>query len=258
MLYQVLAIGDVTGEGGMSHLCRHLRSLRKLKDVDFVVCNGENASGVGITPRQADDLFAAGVDVITLGNHSWGKSQIIDYAEENRYILRPANYAVRAPGVGYRVYDMGRVTIGVMSLIGRCGLEFHADNPFLTADKLLRGGEKPTFTVVDFHAEATSEKLALGYYLDGRVSALWGTHTHVPTADEQIMPKGTGYITDLGMTGAIESVLGLKPECSIDRFLGGVTGRYREAEGACKMQGALFTLDDQTGLCVAVERIDVR
>ena len=258
MRYHLLAIGDVTGEGGLKHLCRHLRSFRQLKNVDFVVCNGENAAGVGILPRQAEDLFAAGVDVITLGNHSWGRSQIIDYAEENRYLLRPANYAVRAPGVGYRVYDMGRVSIGVMNLIGRCGLEFHADNPFLTADKLLKGGEKPTFTVVDFHAEATSEKLALGYYLDGRVSALWGTHTHVPTADERVMPKGTGYITDLGMTGAIESVLGLVPECSIDRFLGGVTGKYREAEGECKMQGALFTLDSDTGLCVDVERVDVR
>ena len=258
MLYQLLAIGDVTGEGGMAHLCRHLRNFRRLKAVDFVVCNGENASGVGITPRQADDLFAAGVDVITLGNHSWGKSQIIDYAEENQYLLRPANYAVRAPGCGYRVYDMGRLSVGVMNLIGRCDLEFHADNPFLTADKLLKTGDKPTFTVVDFHAEATSEKLAMGYYLDGRVSAVWGTHTHVPTADERVLPKGTGYITDLGMTGPIESVLGLKAETSIDRFLGGVTGRYREAEGPCKLQGALFTLDSATGLCVAVERIDVR
>ena len=258
MLYQVLAIGDVTGEGGMKHLCRHLRGLRKLKNVDFVVCNGENASGSGITPQQAEDFFAAGVDVITLGNHTWGKNQIADYLEENRYILRPANFTVRAPGVGYRVYEMGRATIGVMNLIGRCDLDFNADNPFLTADKLLKSGEKPTFTVVDFHAEATREKLALGYYLDGRVSALWGTHTHVPTADEHVSAKGTGYITDLGMTGPIDSVLGLAPECSVDRFLGGVNRRYREAGGESKLQGALFTLDDQTGHCVAVERIEIR
>ena len=126
-----------------------------------------------------------------------------------------------------------------MNLIGRCDLDFHAENPFTTADRLLSGGEKPTFTLVDFHAEATSEKLALGYYLDGRVSAVWGTHTHVPTADERVMPKGTGYITDLGMTGPIESVIGIRPEQSVETFLGGLPGRYRAADGPCKAQGAI-------------------
>ena len=144
-----------------------------------------------------------------------------------------------------------------MNLIGRCGLDFNADNPFTAASRLLKG-EKPLFTLVDFHAEATSEKLAMGYYLDGQVSAVWGTHTHVPTADERILPRGTGYLTDLGMTGPIESVLGIQPEQSVEMFLGGLPGRFRVAEGPCKMQGAVFSLDSETGLCVHVERIDIR
>ena len=257
MLYHVLAVGDVVGESGLEHLRRHLRSVKQWKDIAFTVVNGENVSGVGLTPAQAEDLFAAGADVITLGNHTFNRPQIAELLEESPYILRPANYTRRAPGRGYGVYDCGRVQIGVMNLIGRCDLDFHADNPFAVADSLLRG-ERPTFTLVDFHAEATSEKLAMGYYLDGRVSALWGTHTHVPTADEQVLDKGTGYITDLGMTGPVRSVLGIRPEQSIELFLGGLPGRYQVAPGPCKLQGAVFTLDSDTGLCTAVERIDLR
>ena len=258
MLYHVLAVGDVVGEEGLRHLSRHLRQVKKLKNIAFTVVNGENIAGNGLTADQAEDLFAVGADVITLGNHTWGKVQIADYLEDNPYILRPANYTARAPGRGYGVYDCGRARIAVMNLIGRCDLDFNADNPFLTADKLLRQEEKPTFTLVDFHAEATSEKLAMAYYLDGRVSALWGTHTHVPTADGRVFPKGTGYITDLGMTGPVESVLGIRPEQSVETFLGGLPGRYRVAGGPCKMEGAIFTLESDTGLCVAVERIDIR
>ena len=148
--------------------------------------------------------------------------------------------------------------VAVLCLIGRCDLAWGSDTPFTTADRLLKAGEKPTFTLVDFHAQATSEKLAMAYYLDGRVSALWGTHTHVPTADERVFPKGTGYITDRGMTGAVESVLGIRPEQSVESFLGGLPGRYRPAEGPCKAQGALFTLEASTGLCTAVERVEIR
>ena len=257
MIYHILAIGDVVGEQGLEHLERHLRTLKKLKDIHFTVVNGENASGVGITPEQAERLYRAGADVITLGNHTFGKTQIAGQLEEDPCLLRPANFTGRAPGRGWGVYECGRIQIGVMSLIGRCGLDFNADNPFTTAAKLLRE-DRPALTLVDFHAEATSEKLALGYYLDGRVSALWGTHTHVPTADERVYPKGTGYITDLGMTGPVESVLGIEPQQSVEGFLGGLPGRYRNPEGPCKMQGALFTLDSATGLCASVERIDIR
>ena len=184
--------------------------------------------------------------------------QIRDYLDDCPYILRPANLGSRVPGRGYAVYDCGAARIAVMNLIGRCDLSFHASNPFTTAEELLKAGEKPTFTLVDFHAEATSEKLALAYYLDGRVSALWGTHTHVPTADEEVFPKGTGHLTDLGMTGAVRSVLGIEPQQSVETFLGGLAGRYRAPEGPCKLQGAVFSLDSDTGLCVGVERVDVR
>ena len=257
MHFKVLAVGDITGESGVAFLRRHLGRLKQEKGIDFAVVNAENAAGNGRMPAQAEDICAAGADVITLGNHTFGKMQIAHFLEENPYILRPANYTGRAPGKGWGVYDCGRVQVGVLNLIGRCGLDFNAENPFTTADRVLKNADKPTFVLVDLHAQATSEKLAMSYYLDGRVSALWGTHTHVPTADEHVCPKGTGYITDLGMTGPRESVLGIRPEQSVEFFLGGLPGRYRTAEGACKLQGAIFTLDSGTGLCVGVERIEV-
>ena len=244
MIYHILAIGDVVGEQGLAHLSKSLRAVKKLKDVHFTVVNGENAAGTGILPRQVDQLYAAGADVVTLGNHTFRRQQIAARLEEDPYLLRPANFTGRAPGRGWGVYDCGHIQIGVMNLIGRCGLDFHADNPFIAADRLLRG-DAPRFTVVDFHAEATSEKLAMGYYLDGRVSALWGTHTHVPTAD-------------VGMTGPIRSVLGIPPEQSVELFLGGVPGPYQVADGPCKMEGVLFSLDGESGRCVDVERIDIR
>ena len=227
MLFKVLAVGDITGESGVDFLRRQLGRLKREKGIDFAVANAENAAGNGLLPAQAEDIFAAGADVITLGNHTFGKMQVAHFLEENPYILRPANYTGRAPGKGWGVYDCGRVQVGVLNLIGRCGLDFNAENPFTTADRVLKNADKPTFVLVDFHAQATSEKLAMSYYLDGRVSALWGTHTHVPTADEHVCPKGTGYITDLGMTGPRESVLGIRPEQSVEFFLGGLPGRYR-------------------------------
>ena len=257
LIYHILAIGDVVGEEGLAHLARRLRSLKKLKDVHFTVVNGENASLTGILPRQVEELYQAGADVVTLGNHAFGKLQLTGRMEEDPYLLRPANYTGRMPGRGWGVYPCGHIEVGVLNLIGRCGMDFNADNPFTAAARLL-DGDRPLFTLVDFHAEATSEKLAMGYYLDGKVSALWGTHTHVPTADGQILPCGTGYISDLGMTGPIHSVLGIKPEQSIEKFLGGLPGWYQAAEGPCKMQGAIFSLDSGTGLCVDVEQIDIR
>lgn len=259
MEYKVLALGDVASETGLQLLEKKLRAFKKEHDVRFTVVNGENISGSGLTKAQAEALFAAGADVITLGNHTFGKPQIAAYLDEERYILRPANFTGRAPGHGYQMVDCGAFSVAVLVLIGRCDLDFNAENPFTTADKLLKAQtDKPTFTLVEFHAGATSEKLAMAYYLDGRVSALWGTHTHVPTADQRVFPKGTGYLTDLGMTGAVESVLGIQPQQSVEMFLGGLPGRFRPASGPCKAQGALFTLDSATGLCTAVERVDIR
>ena len=257
MLMNILAVGDIVGEPGLKHLERHLRSVQKLKNIAFTVVNGENASGVGLTPDQAWRIYDAGADAVTLGNHTYGKMQIRDFLDDVPWLLRPANYAGRAPGHGCEIFDVNGLRIRVVNLIGRCDLDWKAEDPFTTMDRLLKR-EGADITLVDFHAEATSEKLALGYYLDGRVSALWGTHTHVPTADERVYPKGTGYITDLGMTGAIESVLGIEPWQSMESFLGGLPGRYKSAEGPCKMQGAVFTVDTETGLCTAVERVDIR
>lgn len=258
MLYRILAVGDVVGQSGVQFLKKHLRAAQKLYGVNFTVVNGENAQMVGLTREDAEAMFSAGADVITLGNHTFGRAQIAPYLDDCPYILRPANLGERVPGRGYGVFGCGRIEIGVMNLIGRVDMRAQSDNPFKTADRLLAGRERPRFTLVDFHAEATSEKLAMANYLDGRVSALWGTHTHVPTADEEVFPKGTGYLSDLGMTGPVRGVLGVEAQQSVEGFLGGLPGRYRDAGGACKMQGALFTLDDATGLCVGVERVDVR
>ena len=257
MLMNILAVGDVVGEPGLKHLERHLRPLQKLKNISFTVVNGENASGVGLTPEQAWRIYDAGADAVTLGNHTYGKMQIRDFLDDVPWLLRPANYAGRAPGHGCEIFDVNSLQVRVINLIGRCDLDWKAEDPFTTMDRLLKR-ESTDITLVDFHAEATSEKLALGYYLDGRISVLWGTHTHVPTADERVYPKGTGYITDLGMTGPIESVLGIEPWQSMESFLGGLPGRYKPAEGPCKLQGAVFTVDTETGLCTAVERVDIR
>jgi len=185
------------------------------------------------------------------------KLKNISFTVVNGENISGANLSGRMPGHGCEIFDLNGLRFRVVNLIGRCTLQWNAENPFTLADRLLKQGTAD-FTLVDFHAEATSEKLALGYYLDGRVSALWGTHTHVPTADERVYPKGTGYITDLGMTGPIESVLGVESAQSVESFLGGLPGRYRSPDGPCKLQGAIFTLDSATGLCTAVERVDIR
>ncbi len=256
MLCNVLAVGDVVGEGGIDMLRRSLRRIQKERDVHFTVVNGENASGVGILPRQADDIFAAGADVITLGNHTWNRLQITRYLDENRYILRPANYTTLPPGRGWGVFDgPGGLRVGVVNLIGRCEMDSNFDSPFAVIDRIL-AEMQADMVLVDFHAEATSEKGAMAWYLDGRVQALWGTHTHVPTADTQVMPKGLGFVTDLGMTGPARSVLGMSPKQALNRFLGGLPQRFEPAEGPCKLESALFTIDTETGNCSAVRRVD--
>jgi metallophosphoesterase (TIGR00282 family) len=179
----------------------------------------------------------------------------VPYIEENSRVLRPANYAPQIPGNGWGVYETRFGDVAVIDLIGRCGMDYGPDNPFLLVDKIL---SKITakFIFVEIHAEATSEKLAMGYMLDGRVSAVWGTHTHVPTADAQILPKGTGYVTDLGMTGPKNSILGIRPDLSIAKFRGDLTERYRWAEGPTKLEAVLFTIDSATGKCLRAERVD--
>ena len=253
---KVLAVGDVVCEPGMDRICRSLRYLKRKTQADFVIVNGENAAVVGITPQQAEDIFDAGADVITLGNHSFAKREIVPYLEDNSRILRPANLSPQSPGSGWGVYPTAAGDVAVIDLIGRCNMDYGPDNPFLQAEKILKE-ITAKIILVEFHAEATSEKLAMGYMLDGRVSAVWGTHTHVPTADAQVLPKGTGYVTDLGMTGPKHSVLGIKPNLSIAKFRGDLPERYRWAEGPTKLEAVLFTIDAVTGLCRKVERVDI-
>ena len=256
MDFKVLCVGDVVGNPGMDRIRRSLRYLKRKTGADFVIVNGENAAVVGITPEQAEDIFDAGADVITLGNHTFNKREIVTYMDENSRILRPANYAPQLPGNGVGVYETKAGDVAVIDLIGRCNMDFGPDNPFLMVEKLLKD-ISAKIILVELHAEATSEKLAMGYMLDGRVSAVWGTHTHVPTADCQILPKGTGYVTDLGMTGPKYSVLGIRPDLSIAKFRGDLTQRYQWANGDTKLEAVLFTIDADTGLCKIAERVDI-
>ena len=255
MEFKVLAVGDVVGAPGMEQIRRRLRQLKRKVGADFVVVNGENASVVGITPGQAEDILDAGADAITLGNHSFSKREITTYLDESARIIRPANYAPQVPGRGWTVLESRFGDVALIDLIGRCNMDYGPDNPFLMIEKILKQVEAK-FILVEIHAEATSEKLAMGYLLDGRVSAVWGTHTHVPTADARVLPKGTGYVTDLGMTGPRDSVLGIRPELSIAKFRGDLPERYRWAEGPAKLEGVLFTLDSETGKCLRAERVD--
>ena len=255
MELKVLAVGDVVGGPGMERVRRTLRQLRRKVNADLVIVNGENAAVVGITPNQAEDILDAGADLITLGNHTWAKREIVDYMDESPWIIRPANYAPQVPGRGWQILETKAGPVAVIDLIGRCNMDYGPDNPFLMAEKILRE-INTKIILVEIHAEATSEKLAMGYMLDGRVSAVWGTHTHVPTADARILPKGTGYVTDLGMTGPRDSVLGIRPDLSIAKFRGDLTERYRWADGPTKLEAVLFTIDAATGKCLAAERVD--
>ena len=256
MTISVLAIGDVTGQVGVDFLSEKLRGIKKWGNIDFTVVNGENASGLGLTPSQAEAIRDAGADVVTLGNHTWGVQKIIKFLDDSMYILRPSNFAPQVPGRGWGVYDTAFGGVCVISLIGRVHMLDNSESPFFEADKILKQ-IKTKIVLVDFHAEATSEKHAMAYYLDGRVSAVWGTHTHVQTSDCRIFKGGTGYITDLGMTGACDSIIGMKHEQPISRFLGNPPGRFEPADGPAKIEGAIFEIDSETGKCVGVEAMRV-
>lgn len=253
----VLCIGDVTGKQGCDYLRKRLPGVKKLKNIDLCIVNGENsAAGNGITPDSADSLMSCGADVITTGNHVFRRKEIYDYLDDNAsYIIRPANYYPGNPGKGMCKCDLGYAKIAVINLSGKAFMD--AGNPFVKADELLKEAEDCRIIICDFHAEATGEKKAMGLYLDGRISAFFGTHTHVQTADEQILPNGTGYITDLGMTGPIDSVLGVKSEIIIERLKTGMPQRFDTADGECMLNGCIFEIDEQTGKTINVERINI-
>lgn len=253
---KILTIGDVAYQPGLDILRKRLRAVKKQHGIDFTIVNGENAAGVGATPEQIETMFDAGADLVTLGNHVYGKRQIVPYLDDCPYVLRPANYAPQQPGRGWGIFDCAGWRLLVMNLIGRCDMKFGAENPFLMADRILRQNEgQYDAAVCEIHANATSEKLALGFYLDGRVGAVYGTHTHVQTADARINPKGTGYMTDIGMTGPYWSVLGVEPAQSIALFRGDLTEYFRAASGEAVLMGAVFDLDPDSGLCRSVTPI---
>lgn len=255
---KVLMIGDVVGKPGCEFLRERLPSLKKELSCDVVIVNGENSAvGNGMLPSSVDHLLDSGADIITSGNHAFKRREIYSYFDEHDQVIRPANFPGGAPGKGYYVYDGGSFSLLVVNMLGTSYLE-PLDNPFYAVDKILNE-VKATYTIIDFHAEATGEKRAFGYYLDGRVSAVCGTHTHVQTADEQILPKGTGYITDLGMTGPITSVLGVKCEAAISRFCTQLPTRFEvPSDVPCKLNGVLLTLSKETGLCEKIVRLQIQ
>lgn len=250
---RVLFIGDVAGPAGVEVLTKDLNFLNYRYKADLTIVNGENsAKGNGIDKNSADAIFAAGADVITSGNHAFQRRSILDSYEHNERLIRPANYGSGLPGKGICELDFGSYKVAVINLMGTAFM-MPVDNPFKCADELLDSTDAKVI-IVDFHAEATSEKRAMGYYLAGRVSAVFGTHTHVQTADEQII-DGTGYITDVGMTGAADSILGVQKDIIIDKFVNYHIQQNVFAEGSCEICGVLAEINERSGKCVSIERI---
>lgn len=255
---KILCVGDVVGQSGVNTLKSLLPRLKAKYKIDLCIVNGENsAERNGITPRSAEELFSAGADVITGGNHTLRHRDVFEHLESNPFLLRPDNYPDTVPGSGYCLVDMGRTRAAVINICGVVYMEA-LDNPFFCVDKLIKRAKDDDckIIIVDLHAEATSEKRALGFYVDGRVSALFGTHTHIQTADEQILPNGTGYITDVGMTGSAESVLGVKKEIIINRIKNKIPERFENLrDGKMSLNAVLFDVDEKTGKTVSVQRI---
>lgn len=252
----ILVLGDVVSQSGCEFVRKKLPGFKRLKNIDFCIVNAENsAKGNGVTPESADFLFSVGADFLTTGNHCFKRKEAYDYFEKRDDIIRPYNFSKNAPGKGVSVIDLGKAKIAVINLIGSMYLPA-CENPFYAADEALKKTEGCKMILVDFHAEATSEKQAMGYYLDGRVSAVFGTHTHVQTADERILKGGTGYISDVGMCGSRNSVLGVRKETVIEKFKNNMPARFDTDENdECMINCCIFTLDEKSGQCTDVERV---
>ncbi len=255
---KILAVGDLVGENGLRKLKEILPNLKQNENIDFVIVNGENvAGGMGITEKLFKQITYAGADVVTLGNHTWSKKDVFNFIDDDK-LIRPANYPKGVVGKGYNIYECKGKRIAVISLIGRTNMGILSENPFLEADKILEElKDKADIIIVDFHAEATAEKIAMKQYLDGKVNVIFGTHTHVQTADEEITDKGMGYITDLGMTGPINSVIGMDKKASIKRFVTTLPEKYKIADGDCKFNSCIFEIDDETGRTEKVLRVNM-
>ena len=256
-MLRVLMVGDIVGRPGRKAAREYIKKYRKKYKLDLVIANGENAAGGnGITEAVAGELYDAGIDIITMGNHTWDKREILDFIEHEPRLLRPANYPPGTPGRGSTIVRLGNnLHAGIINVAGRVFLP-PLDCPFRTAEKLME--EIKTVTpviIIDFHAEATSEKVAFGWFMDGRVSAVVGTHTHIQTSDERILPRGTGYITDVGMTGPKDSVLGVNKELVIQKFTTLLPVRFEVADGAAQFDALLLDIDEATGKTIKIERI---
>lgn len=254
MPVNILMIGDIVGKLGRRTVANLLPEIRRSHSLDLVIANGENtAGGHGLTPDTAEDLYQAGIDVITSGNHIWSHPEIYPLLDSAGPILRPLNYPDGSPGLGMHCHD----GIAVINLIGRTFMADQVDCPFRAADKALASLQDCRIIIVDMHAEATSEKIGMGYYLDGRVSAVLGTHTHIPTSDTRILPRGTAYVTDVGMVGALHSILGMEIQPVVQRFLTQLPTRFNPVDkGAAVFNATLMQIDPETGHAISIERLD--
>ena len=254
---KVLLIGDIVGSPGREAVRRIVPKLRRDRSVDFVIANAENvAGGSGITPETVDELFQNKVDVITSGDHVWKKKELYEMLSKEKRVLRPANYPLTCPGSGMVVISLeNEKKIAVINLLGRVFMK-PADCPFIAAEREIEKINRATkIILVDMHAEATSEKIAMGRFLDSRVSVVFGTHTHVQTADEKIFPGGTGYITDLGMTGPQDSVIGRRVDAIVEHFLTNMPKKFEVADKDVELQGAIVNIDDESGKALSIERV---
>lgn len=254
---KILAVGDIIGNSGVQKLKQELSKIKKEEEIDFVITNGENAAeGMGITEKNFNDILNCGTDAVTMGNHTWAKKDIFKFINHSK-IIRPANYPEGVAGHGYGIFECKNKKIAVINMLGRVDINILTENPFLLArDIVEKISSKVDIIILDFHAEATAEKIAMGYFLDGKVTAIFGTHTHVQTADEKILPKGTAYITDLGMTGPKNSVIGMNIDASIKRFETALPERYKIAEGECILNAVIFDINDKTNKVENVKRIN--
>ena len=253
---RILAVGDIVGRTGLQKLKDVLPKVIKENNIDFVIVNGENAADcMGITEKMYKEILALNVNVVTMGNHTWGKKEIFNFIEDE-HIIRPANYPDNNPGKGYRIFNCNGKKVAVINLIGRTTMAVLSENPFLKAKEIVEKIKNTVdIIVIDFHAEATAEKIAMAHYLDGEVSILYGTHTHVQTADEEILEKGTAYITDIGMTGPKKSVIGMDIEASIKRFETSLPEKYKIADGKARFNSCMFEIDDETSTVIDIKRI---
>lgn len=253
----ILFIGDIFGRTGRNLLKDNLTKIIEENYIDFAIANGENsAGGVGITKDIYEDLISYGIDVVTLGNHAWAQKKIFDFIDNTERIVRPANYPEGTPGKPYIIIETKGRRIAVINLCGRVFMDC-LECPFKTIDRILNEIEgKADIKILDFHAEATSEKIAMGWYLDGRITAVLGTHTHVQTADERILPKGTAYITDVGMTGPVNSVLGVKTDIIIKKFLTNLPCKFEAAEDTGQINGVILRIDDNN-IVIDIERLKI-